>query len=244
MTDNSNTLRIALWNVQWAARDSARAEPILDGLETLEPDIICLTETGADLLDDFAGFTIASAEDFGYAITVPRRKILLWSHHPWAEVDISGGGIKPGGHFVAGRTETAIGELLVVGVVIPWFGSHVNEGNRSRSRWDDHLAYLEGLSEYLHTQPAERVIVLGDFNQRIPHTSQPKYAWDTLLQAFDGFYFPTGGEVEGIGEYTYQHLAHTPDFLAESVEGWSPVVGDLTLSEYPALLIELSLTDS
>ena len=75
----------------------------------------------------------------------------------------------PPGRFVSGVTQTSVGEVTVIGVCIPWFGSRT-EARRKLERklqWEDHEQYLAGLAEVLKQGSEKRLIVMGDFNQII-----------------------------------------------------------------------------
>ena len=75
----------------------------------------------------------------------------------------------PPGRFVSGVTQTPLGMLTVVGICIPWFGcrTEAHRGVERKARWEDHEDYLDGLTGILGQLPAERLIVMGDFNQVI-----------------------------------------------------------------------------
>ena len=70
---------------------------------------------------------------------------------------------------MSGVTRTPVGEVRVVGVCIPWFGSRTEKkrGPEQKPQWEDHAQYLAGLAEVLKRESATRLIVLGDFNQVI-----------------------------------------------------------------------------
>lgn len=111
-------------------------------------DVICLTEGTLGLFPE-DGYVIDSDPDYGYRMIDGRRKVLLWSRHPWREVDRVGDPAMPGGRFVSGVTETPVGDVRVVWVCIPWEGAHADTGRKNRAKWEDHLRYLEGLERYL-----------------------------------------------------------------------------------------------
>ena len=83
---------------------------------------MCLTETHNELRGQ-GGFGICSGADYGYGLQKNRRKVLLWSREPWTQVDGLGIDSLPPGRFVSGVTQTSVGEVAVIGVCIPWFGS-------------------------------------------------------------------------------------------------------------------------
>ena len=73
----------------------------------------------------------------------------------------------PPGRFVSGVTQSSEGLLTVIGVCIPWADSRVRGAKMKRKKWEDHRQYLDELSKVLDRKPAEKLIVVGDFNQRI-----------------------------------------------------------------------------
>ena len=161
-------LSIVNWNVQWATPRSWKTPEVLSRIDRCDPEIVCLTETHDELLSQ-GGHAIFSQADYGYGIQKNRRKVLLWSKEPWHRVDDLGVDSLPPGRFVSGVTQTSVGEIAVIGICIPWFDSRTRAGRGAerRKRWEDHEQYLAGLTEVLERVEAKRLIVMGDFNQRI-----------------------------------------------------------------------------
>ena len=91
----------------------------------------------------------------------------LWSLQPWRKVDWRGTSGLPPGRFVAGVTHTSIGDVTVIGVCIPWRNSRTPQNRGNRAVWQDHIEYLDGLDTVLDHTRRSRLIVMGDFNQRI-----------------------------------------------------------------------------
>ena len=135
-------------------------------------------------------WVIDGGSDWGYRIVPGRRKVLLWSERPWRSIER--GPESMSGRFVAGVTETPIGELTIAGACIPWDGSHVKTGRRNHKGWGDHLGWLAGFGS-LPYAGALRTIVLGDFNQTIPRTRAPLRARSALIEAFEGLRIATVG---------------------------------------------------
>lgn len=154
------------WNVEWATPRSKRSPEILNRIEQHKPEIVCLTETHVGLLSQ-GGHVSCSRADYGYKVREERRKVLLWSREPWEDVDYVGSDTMPPGRYVSGVTQTSEGPMTVMGVCIPWADSRVRGTAVKRKRWEDHLQYLGGLSEVLDRTSHERLILVGDFNQRI-----------------------------------------------------------------------------
>lgn len=163
-----------------------------------DPDVLSLTEADADFMGS-DGHTICAEADYGYPITGNRRKVLLWSRSPWAQVDQLGEPDLPPGRFVAGRTDTCAGPLLCIGVCIPWAAAHVSTGQRNRQRWEDHLTFLSGLKRFIEKQETPFVI-MGDFNQAIPRRTAPVDVYRALERVvLDHVTVFTTGEIDGCG---------------------------------------------
>jgi hypothetical protein len=60
------------------------------------------------------GYCLDADPDYGYPNKGGRRKVILWTKHPWTEVDATGDEAIPTGRFVSGVT----GGIRFVGVCI------------------------------------------------------------------------------------------------------------------------------
>ena len=123
------SLKLVNWNVEWATPGSQRTPEILSRVYEHDPQVVCLTETDDGLLSQ-DGHTICSQCDYGYPIKKGRRKVMLWSREPWKQVDNVGIDSMPPGRFVSGVTQTSVGEVTVIGICIPWFGSRTEAKRR------------------------------------------------------------------------------------------------------------------
>ncbi len=160
------SVTVVNWNVKWATPRSKRSLEILRRIDEHCPEIICLTETNNRLLHA-GGHVIWPQPYYGYPVVPGRRKVVLWSRHPWRKVDWKGSSALPPGRFVAGTTQSSIGDVTVIGVCIPWRNSRTPKKRGNRRVWQDHLEYLDGLDAVLDRITHSRLIVMGDFNQRI-----------------------------------------------------------------------------
>ena len=201
-------------------------------IEQHKPEIICLTETHVGLLSQ-GGHIISSRPDYGYSIREERRKVLLWSREPWEQVDDLGSDVMPPGRFVSGVTQTSLGEVTIIGVCIPWADSRVRGAKMKRKRWEDHRQYLDGLSEVLVRTPAERLIVAGDFNQRI---QQGKTAPADVRMALQSTIASRMNIVtSGLGyrgRRSIDHVALSSDLSAEYLGVISNLDGERKLSDH------------
>lgn len=176
------SLSLATWNMQWKAPGSVAVALMLERLAAQAPEIICLTEAYRDVLSRLGGYQLEADADYGYPIVEGRRKVLLWSHTPWTASDAVGTVELPPGRFVAGRTSTALGEVDVIGVCIPWRDAHFRSGQRNRAPWEDHCAYLAELSSILVNREGP-TIMLGDYNQQVPRSRAPLAVFASLERA-------------------------------------------------------------
>ena len=142
-------------------------------IQSHDPEVICLTEAHAELLDGLTGHTICCQPIAGPGASSKRRKVLLWSRREWGEVDDLGSKDLPAGRFVSGTTETSVGPATVIGVCIPYHNANVNFGSKDKAPWQEHQTYLDGLSSILSSKSNQPVIMLGDFNQQIGQRSRP-----------------------------------------------------------------------
>lgn len=220
-----NQVAAVTWNIEWRRAGSPHGQIVRERISQHDPEVICLTEAPADFLAD-AGHTITSHPDYGYPIEGNRRKVLLWSKSPWHDVDDLGHDELPSGRFVAGRTETPIGSLLVIGVCIPWDGAHVTSGRRDRTRWEDHGRYIQALGDVL-TEAEGPALLMGDFNQTVPRTRAPRAMHEALVQALvPRFELATAGDFAPIQRRSIDHVAHTSDLSSSDIESISNVGPD------------------
>ncbi len=244
MQENGNdpTIRIGTWNTEWRKPESNSGTIISKTLTATDCDILCVTEGFAGILP-VGGHVMDAGEDWGCSIKKGRRKVLLWSKQPWTPHTHALGSEKiPRGRFVAGTTETTAGvRLTVIGVCIPWSGSHVKTCRKDRERWEDHEAWLAGFEKLRCQFPKSRTVVLGDFNQTIPRKWQPCRVFNRLELAFETFEFATDGDLPR-GLRAIDHIAHTPDLTRRSIQIWPKKCDDGTkLSDHFGVWCDFNL---
>ena len=234
-------LKLVNWNVQWATPASRRSAEILRRIDRHEPEVVCLTETHADLLSR-GGHTICSQPDYGYQIKPSRRKVLLWSREPWTRIDDVGIAVMPPGRFVSGVTRTSLGDVTVVGICIPWSASRVRGTEVKKRMWEDHGTYLAGLTEVLQRTPAKRLIVMGDFNQRIGQRGNtPSHLRSALQHAFASDMAIATSALVFQGRGTIDHIAVSGDLAAESLAAIDNAHGETRLSDHFGVVADLSV---
>lgn len=236
----SEHLSIVNWNVEWRPPRSRAAQILRDRIFECDPDVICLTESYRDFLPA-SGHLIEAGADYGYPIRDGRRKALLWSKMPWSDSDPVGHQNLPSGRFVRGQTETPIGVIDVIGVCIPWSAAHVASGRRDRTRWQDHLAYLNGLAHVVPQRPS-RLIVVGDFNQKVPRTVAPVEAYRALDKAIlSPLRLVSIGTVEPIACQLIDHIAVSADLAATAVRSLSNMDANLRLTDHVGVTATLRI---
>ena len=206
-------LKLLNWNVEWA-EPKWKAHELQRRIAQHAADVICLTETDtARLALPPDGHSICPQDNWGQPFRQGqegRRKVLLWSRAPWQAVDDVGHASLPPGRFVSGVTQTDVGEVTVIGVCIPWSRSRV--GPRSnRETWQDHEEYLDGLAGLLKRAPKSRLVVVGDFNQRIGQRSSTPLRLRAALQSALGPNLSIATAGLGFqGRRTIDHIALEP----------------------------------
>ncbi|PTY02061.1 hypothetical protein DB346_10070 [Verrucomicrobia bacterium LW23] len=207
---SGDSLSVVLWNIAWASLGSDRGAYFVDQFEKFSSDVMCITEGDAEILPS-AGHVISSEADYGYPLIPGRRKVLLWSRNPWRDVDALGSSSLPSGRFIAGTTDTPLGPVRFVGVCIPWASAHVSTGQRNRKQWEDHETYLRHLPSALSSAANDAslpVVLLGDFNQRIPRGNQPQRVFTELSSILArGYQLATGGRIPQAPSLSIDHLA-------------------------------------
>ena len=240
------TLQLLTWNVEWAGPRSRRTPEIRDRINTLAPEIICLTEANIGLLSG-SGHIICSQPDTGYKVNLKRRKVILWSQEPWEEIDDRGIESMPPGRFITGATQTSLGRVTVVGVCIPWFGSRTEAGfgPDRKKQWQDHEQYLTGLTKVLRQSPSERLIVMGDFNQKIGHDSRaPRDLQLALQKAFSPPLTIATADTAFRGHKSIDHIAVSRDWTVKSLDVISNIHQGRKLSDHFGVAAELSFHDA
>ena len=246
MAYDPRMVRVVNWNVQWATPGSVRTSEILRRIDALAPEIVCLTETHDQLLSR-DGYSVSAQADYGYGDKGARRKVLLWSKQPWRDVDDLGHESLTPGRFISGITQTSIGEVMVMGICIPWFGSRTEarRGVERRERWQDHEQYLAALTNILAKQPVRPTIVMGDFNQVIGAGARaPVHLREALKDAFSTNMTIVTVDVSFEGRRNIDHIALSGDLTCNAVEPISNVHHATKLSDHYGILATVSAVPS
>lgn len=236
----ATTLSLVVWNVAFRHAESPDGHALRAAIAACEPDIVCITEGHPDFLD--LPHRIRSGDDYGYPRPRDRRKVLLWSREQWRAVDALGDADMPPGRYVAGVTDTPIGEVALHGICVPWPFAHVATGRRDQRPWDEHVLYLGGLRRVLDRASAKRpTLVLGDYNQPIPQRRQPHRAYQALREAFPpSFRCATEGPIPPLGLPSIDHVSLTGGIEVVSLQALPNLAEkDRKLSDHIGLHLRL-----
>ena len=226
-------MRIATWNTKWAGK--THGPTIAEDLVATKADVIVGTEVLVDLLPSYE-HVVDAGTDWGYELPDGRRrKVAMWSARPWTDVTRFDDPTAPGGVPSYASADPALGPVRQVGVCTPGRDANVTGGRRVRVCWADHLAFLGALPSQTRVQPLP-VVVVGDFNQRIPRGSQPLHVFDALTDAVTGLEVPTAGETAH-GQLI-DHVAHSPELSSSVTDIICPSRDGVTLSDHHGVVVD------
>lgn len=229
-------IRIATWNVEWATPNSGIGKRIQEIIRDTESDVFVITEGCKELLP--VGHVAEAGMNWGYEYADKRRrKVILWSKYPLINRDLAEHIDMPPGRFVSATVQHPEGDYLVIAVCIPWKDAHVRSGRKDRNAWEDHVAYLDGLREIIQNVSIP-VVVVGDFNQRIPRVSQPQSVADKLSTCLKDLQVCTALPLD---KPLIDHIAVSNHFFA-SKTGIIPDHDEFgRLSDHRGVIVELTL---
>jgi endonuclease/exonuclease/phosphatase family metal-dependent hydrolase len=229
-------IRVATWNVEWATPETKAGKRIQQIINQIDADIFVLTEGCNELMPE--GFVLDGGTDWGYeSEDKRRRKVLLWSRYPLVEPSQGEGFQIPEGRFIAATVQHPVGDIVVYGVCIPWKDAHVRNGRKDRAPWEDHSTYLEGLRQLIE-QEKSPLVVLGDFNQRIPRVSQPVLVADQLSRCMDSLQVCTALPLD---KPLIDHIAVSKELLATKVEVIPDHDSEGRLSDHRGVIAEFTI---
>ena len=168
---------------------------------------------------------------------------MLWSREPWVQVDDLGLDSMPPGRFVSGVTQTSLGEVAVIGVCIPWFGSRTEARRRleRKAQWEGHEEFLASLADVLRRTSARRLIVMGDFTQTIGPGGRARLELRLALQkAFAPSMSIATATLAFQGRRSIDHIALSEDLAVGSLGMINNIHEDGKLSDHFGVLADLS----
>ena len=107
---------------------------------------------------------------------------------------------------------------------------------------EDHEEYLKGISDILQNLPGQRVIVMGDFNQRFGEGGGiPKGLRSALLEAVPASLTIATAGVGFRGRRTIDRIALSGDLAIESLSVISNTCGEKRLSDHFGVVASVSV---
>lgn len=234
-------VRLATWNLERKRPTTPTGRAAVAHLEAVAPDVAVLTEAYLDQLGD--GWHHASAGPTGLAhLSDDERKVIVASREPLTDVETSACDDSVPGRFVAASIDSPFGPVRIVGVCVPWSHSRVRSGEATA--WGDHRADLDSLARFIgELPPHEKVIVAGDFNQRIPRTRQPRDVAERLARVLNGFTIATAGQVPGVEQPLIDHIA-VRGLTVEYFEAWPNDAGGVRMSDHDGVAVDFGLQEA
>lgn len=243
--------RLVNWNLAWAVPGTPRGAALWQRIKREKPDLVCATEGYADYFEQVGvgGQTISSDPDYGYRSPLRRRKGMLWSRNAWRRADAVGHRGLPGGRYVGGVTRLGGDggpEVEVLSLCIPWMNAHVATGQKNRKAWQEHLAYLDVLTGLLAAKRKRRgsrpLIIMGDFNQRIPRDRSPLRVYAPLQEALpNDMNVVTAGLIPGIKRPTVCHVLVSPEIEIVKLRGLENKPATGQLSDHPGISVAIQV---
>lgn len=232
-------VRVATWNLERKKSTSPRGAEALGYLASLNAEVIVATEARTSFAPS-AGHTVSAEPPLGKRFGADERKVVVWSRNPLAVVDLAPGIDRS--RFVAVRTNTSIGPLLVLGVCIPWHMAEVTYPSGPKKKpWQEHLEYLTHLRPVLDDLD-EPYVVAGDFNQRTPRVNGANKAVAAALDAtFSATEIVTAGIVPGCEKPGIDHIAINSHLEAHRVQGWPANVTGNRLSDHDGAFVDIAM---
>ena len=231
-------ITLATWNVEWAT--PRKHDTIRDRIAGWSADILVVTEGDHGVLPT-GGTAVDGGTDWGYRVTKPeRRKVMLWSRWPLRDVSTDVPSGVRSGRLIDAVIDSPAGPIRVLAVCIPWRDAHVRTGIDPHGEpWREHRAFVAHLGELIAAHPADQpLVVMGDFNQRLPRTRQPEDMHAALATALGQLYVATAGTepLRGLSRQEVDHIALSPSLAVEEVWGVDRHDGARPLSDHDAVL--------
>ena len=226
-------MKLVVCNTEWATGKKKKLlnEIIFD----YSPDIVCATEVKKDFFLK-EGNIIFSESNYGYN-TVDKYKVSLWSKKPWTAINETLPHA-PSGRFLSACTEADSALINIIGVCIPWKSAHVSTGMKNKKIWEDHVAYIDALNEYLASDTHSKQIVCGDMNQRIPIAKQPELVFNKLTNLLRNHKIITTGIIPKIETVSIDHVA-VKRFDVKEMFGVSKIQDGIELTDHDLIFCEL-----
>ncbi|WP_406680584.1 endonuclease/exonuclease/phosphatase family protein [Hyphomonas sp. FCG-A18] len=211
--------RIINWNIERHGPGSWQAASLTGDIAVLKPDLVCLTEAWKQTLSQLDGYSVSAPGAAWSAQDPDERKVLLWSRRSWENVEVAHELDSLGG-CLTGLTTIGPDKVRIVGLCIPYqFASPLGQVSKAK-QWEMHERFLCKLEPLLSKWSTERpMIVLGDFNRRMPRSWGPKKSYELLERVFERLNIVTTGSLDNVDDRTVDHVAVSSQFNPSQVMG-------------------------
>lgn len=231
-------ITLATWNVEWAV--PTKREAIRNRIASWNADVLVVTEGDHGVLP-VGGNAADAGTAWGYRNTKPDwRKVLLWSRWRLLSVETEVPSGVRGGRLVDAVVESPRGPIRVLAVCIPWRDAHVRTGiDPHGQRWREHTAFVAHLGRLIASHPdTTPLMVMGDFNQRLPRTTQRRDVHDFLAAALEPLDVLTARAepLPGLDRQEVDHIAVSRHFTPERVWGVDRHDCERRLSDHDAVI--------
>lgn len=236
-------MRIINWNIERHGPASWQARSLIDEITGLSPDLICLTEAWERSLDALGGHALSARGVQWGEQADSERKVVLWSPAPWRDPEVVED-LEETGSAATGICDLDGIAVRIVGLCIPYHFASPSGMTPKAKPWHQHDLFLTKLKPHLDAWVRQGpVIVLGDFNRRIPRTWGPKASYALLEQAFENYDVITAGDLPWVSDRTIDHVAVSGRLETDAVAGLPAEVADgRTRSDHFGVLVDLRMS--
>ena len=106
------------WNFERRGPNSRQAATMMDRIATEHPDVVCLTEAHEGSTTMLDGHEIAArGATWSFNRRESERLVVLWSSHPWRDVDAAGNDGTATGGAGGTRIDAALQRLRALSVL-------------------------------------------------------------------------------------------------------------------------------
>lgn len=218
-------IKVVNWNIERRGPHTWQAASLTSEIADFRPDLICLTEAHETSLVALGGHTISHVGYRSEHKKDTERLVLLWSRKPWRSVVIPND-LQTLGGLIAGVTDLDGQEALCIGLCIPYHMAKLSGEQKTRP-WHHHKVFLKAVAPWLRALADGRpVIMMGDFNQRIPRKYGSREAHDLLMHALEPFDIVTQGELAPLDDMTIDHICVRGGLKAARIEARSRYAAD------------------
>ncbi|RCL88370.1 endonuclease/exonuclease/phosphatase family protein [Hyphomonas sp.] len=217
-------MRVVNWNIERRGPHTWQAASLVSEIQSLDPDLVFLTEGHHDSLNQLGGFTL---DHPGYGAghkSESERLVLLWSSSAWELIPLPQN-VQSTGGAIFGKTTSDGHAVYCLCICIPWHMCPTVKADGKVVPWAQHKLFLKELAPLLHELQHTHapLIVAGDFNRRVPRCWGPIESFDLLTDAFDGLNIVTSNTLQPENAATIDHIAISATLTPKTVKSLSAI---------------------